>query len=274
MQSRSRNVLIDWLRGLSILMVAASHGALTFPNYLTSPIAGLVKGYFGVSLFFVISGFLITRNTFLRYASLENVNIGQFYVMRIARIIPPLLLFLATALLFFMVRNSDFVPADHTLVWSGVYSAITFQFHSFYLTGNVPGMYAWSPLWSLSIEEIFYFIFPVMCFLSIRTWVFVVVCAALIVYGTMGAAGIFRTIQFLGKCRSTCLGMFGSNRRTSFFAQHNRADPCPLHFSNWCLDRLADYHLYGSRGSANLGPFHYWHWHRSVSHWCMHGSKI
>jgi peptidoglycan/LPS O-acetylase OafA/YrhL len=69
------------------------------------------------------------------------------------------------------------------MVPSGIYSALIFQYNSFYLNGgNVPGMYAWSPLWSLSIEEVFYFAFPIACFLTRRISVLVVLMLALIAY--------------------------------------------------------------------------------------------
>jgi hypothetical protein len=65
-----RNLLIDCLRGFSILIVVGTHGALT------------AQGYFGVSIFFVISGFLITRNTLKRYGDLSRTHIFKFYRMR------------------------------------------------------------------------------------------------------------------------------------------------------------------------------------------------
>jgi peptidoglycan/LPS O-acetylase OafA/YrhL len=84
--------------------------------------------------------------------------------MRIARILPYLLLFLTTMTLLFWFGTEGFVPVDHKLVGSGFFNAIIFQYNNFYLTaGNVPGMFAWAPLWSLSSEETFYLSFPIAC---------------------------------------------------------------------------------------------------------------
>lgn len=53
------------------------------------------SGQFGVQMFFAVSGFLITSTTLRRWGSLSKVNPGDFYLLRIARIAPLLLLLLA-----------------------------------------------------------------------------------------------------------------------------------------------------------------------------------
>jgi peptidoglycan/LPS O-acetylase OafA/YrhL len=187
MYGKDRNLLIDCLRGFSILIVVASHGALdTLPGQYLGPIRVIVKGYYGVAVFFTISGFLITRNVLKRYGKLDRVDFRQFYTMRIARIIPCLLLFLSVMTLLFWFGVEGFVPAEPRLVALGFFSAIFFQYNNFYVTaGNVPGMFAWSPLWSLSIEETFYLSFPIVCLISRKHSSFVAVLLALIAYGPL-----------------------------------------------------------------------------------------
>jgi hypothetical protein len=85
MYGKDRNLLIDCLRGFSILIVVGTHGALT------------AQGYFGVSIFFVISG-----------------------RMRAARILPCLLSFLLT--LLFWIGVEGFVPARPSLISSGIFN--------------------------------------------------------------------------------------------------------------------------------------------------------
>lgn len=179
-----RNDLIDYLRGASILIVISVHGALlALPgNFLAAGTQIISNGYYGVAIFFVISGFLITRNTLRRYGEPNGIDFGQFYAMRAARIMPPLLLFIIVMSVMFVARNADFHPSDPKLFYSGLYSALTFQYHKF-PGGNQPGMYAWAPLWSLSIEEIFYFVFPAACFFARRRSIFIALLAALICYG-------------------------------------------------------------------------------------------
>ena len=52
-----------------------------------------------------------------------------------------------------------FIPPNISMLNGAVYSALTFQYDSYYFVANVPGMIQWSPLWSLSIEEKFYILF-------------------------------------------------------------------------------------------------------------------
>jgi peptidoglycan/LPS O-acetylase OafA/YrhL len=197
MYAKDRNLWIDCLRGFSILVVLASHGALAaLPANLSAVTTVFAKGYFGVAIFFAISGFLITRNTLKRYGELGRIQIGQFYIMRIARIGPCLLLFLMTMTLLFWFGVDGFVPADHGLVASGFFNAIIFKYNNFYLTaGNVSGMFAWSPLWSLSIEETFYLSFPIACLISRKQTIYVAGLLALIAYGPfvrMEHIGLYR----------------------------------------------------------------------------------
>src|ERR1700674_5257721 len=91
---------IDVLRGLCIIAVVLHHinirihfsqGAF---GLMIGPAANKVlfwSGYYGVRVFFVISGFLITSWSLQRWRSLRNISLRQFYAMRFARIVPCLL---------------------------------------------------------------------------------------------------------------------------------------------------------------------------------------
>src|ERR1700730_14794611 len=94
---------VDVLRGLSVLLVVMHHIHLRFvinhydvdgvlPKLLNQVL--FWSGYYAVITFFVISGFLITNLSVKRWGSLGNVHIGRFYTMRMARILPCLLLVL------------------------------------------------------------------------------------------------------------------------------------------------------------------------------------
>src|SRR5215475_7896339 len=108
-QSKSRVPGIDLLRGLCIIAVVLHHINLrihfresSFGN-LIGPAANRVlfwSGYYGVRVFFVISGFLITTWSLKRWVSLRQLDLGKFYRMRFARIVPCLvgLLLLLTVL--------------------------------------------------------------------------------------------------------------------------------------------------------------------------------
>jgi peptidoglycan/LPS O-acetylase OafA/YrhL len=100
----SRNAQIDLLRGLAILVVLLLHFTLAFgmKNSLFAVVIGLdaaraaiFNGNYGVTLFFVISGYLITSMSISRWGSLVYIKPKEFYIYRFARIAPSLLLVLA-----------------------------------------------------------------------------------------------------------------------------------------------------------------------------------
>ena len=100
-----RNYKIDILRGVSILLVLIHHFNIPYKlhdTFLSIPIGGgslstLIarNGNYGVNMFFVISGFLITQHTLQRSGSLAQIKLKDFYIRRIARIIPCLVLLVA-----------------------------------------------------------------------------------------------------------------------------------------------------------------------------------
>lgn len=181
------NVAIDALRGFSILIVMLLHGFAPIPKFLLD-LPGvqpaILNGFYGVTIFFVISGFLISTNVLRRDAALSQIRIDQFYAMRVGRILPCVLLFVLLYTVLFRLKADGFVPAPPALFFEGVKSLFELQYGHFYLTGgNVPGMYAFSPLWSLSIDETFYLLFPIVCFLLKSDTLIVPFAAILVALG-------------------------------------------------------------------------------------------
>src|ERR1700730_4820665 len=93
--ARTRSARIDFLRGVAIFAVLLLHFSLTY-NLVDSPLslilpakwvrAAVGNGNYGVTIFFVISGFLITSNNLFRYGRLRSVSLRQFYAFRFSRI--------------------------------------------------------------------------------------------------------------------------------------------------------------------------------------------
>ena len=94
-----RNSHVDALRGVAILCVLVLHFTLAY-GLKNSPLDALppwllraaYQGNFGVTMFFTISGYLITSTSLRRWGDLARVDIVQFYLYRFARIMPCLLL--------------------------------------------------------------------------------------------------------------------------------------------------------------------------------------
>ncbi|VVD62824.1 acyltransferase family protein [Pandoraea anhela] len=178
---RVRNDGIDVLRGLSILFVVVHHLALKFrlplgPSLLGDVLpARLVRGisfngYEAVFVFFVISGFVITRRSLARYGSLDAMRWRHFYALRAVRIFPLLLLLLAVLSVMHLLGVPTFVIDKPGQSLSGALTAALTMTLNWYegRTNWLPG--GWDVLWSLSIEVCFYLAFPVFCLVLRGPW--------------------------------------------------------------------------------------------------------
>jgi len=139
---------LDGLRGIAILVVMLFHADLP----------GFSGGFLGVDIFFVLSGFLITTMLVEEYEHYGSVSLRNFYARRVLRLAPALLLLLVSFCLyswFFLdeaTAKSNFIDA---LIALGYLSnwARAFSLHPPDFLGHT---------WSLSIEEQFYILWPLM----------------------------------------------------------------------------------------------------------------
>jgi peptidoglycan/LPS O-acetylase OafA/YrhL len=148
---------VQGLRGIAVLAVVLYHSGL--------PING---GYLGVDIFFVISGYVVTLNT-QQQISESQFSLNSFYSRRIRRLIPLLTLVNVVTIalcLMFMSLFGDIQKAFSTVQWSSLFGANIqlLQENSYtQLTGN-----PFRHLWSLAVEEQFYFLFPLIVLAAIR----------------------------------------------------------------------------------------------------------
>ena len=144
---------IDGLRAVSILLVVAYHAQ-----------PWLVRGGFiGVDIFFVISGFLITR-IILSEAKAGTFSSLAFYARRVRRIFPALIVVLATT---YLIGWIILLPDGFALLGKSTAAGVAFVSNLFQLnqTGYFAPEAAENPLlhlWSLGIEEQFYIFWPLL----------------------------------------------------------------------------------------------------------------
>jgi peptidoglycan/LPS O-acetylase OafA/YrhL len=161
---------LDGIRAISFFLVFFSHAGL----------GGIVPGGFGVSVFFLLSGFLITTLLRAEFARHRRISLGSFYLRRVLRILPPLYVALALAMLLWRLgKGHPAIPFAGTLSQALQVSNYYEIFADPALT--IPGT---SVFWSLAVEEHFYLLFPLiyiwMCgrFSSFRqTLILLALCA-------------------------------------------------------------------------------------------------
>jgi peptidoglycan/LPS O-acetylase OafA/YrhL len=191
-----RNKRIDLIRAVSIMLVLLHHFNIVYRLSDTSlarlfgweAVQAVVRnGNYGVTMFFVISGFLITSNAYNRWVDLGKLNARAFYNLRAARILPCLLLLLLIVdLLAFsgvsVFRNHAQSGGSPPSLWLANLAGLTFWMNV--LIVHVGWFnYPLGVLWSLSVEEVFYVSFPIICLLLRRERLLVIFWAAIIIAG-------------------------------------------------------------------------------------------
>jgi peptidoglycan/LPS O-acetylase OafA/YrhL len=151
---------LDGIRAISILMVILGHLSRTrgMPIDLSHAEA---YAEFGVRVFFVISGFLITSILLSEHGSTGQIALKRFYVRRAYRIFP-------AAYAFMLVT--------FVIYWKSL-SAVAMLLAATYSSNYHPRPWPLAHLWSLAVEEQFYLLWPAIlaCFFRFRTKVVVAV---------------------------------------------------------------------------------------------------
>ena len=137
---------LEGLRALSIGLVILGH-AIGFRRSFVFRYF-FVHAELGVRIFFIISGFLITTLLLSEKATFGNISLKLFYIRRALRILPAFCVFVATVFILSCVRILD-IPSR---VWLFVLTYTVNFGTSVWVLGH---------LWSLSVEEQFYLLWPV-----------------------------------------------------------------------------------------------------------------
>jgi peptidoglycan/LPS O-acetylase OafA/YrhL len=148
------------LRAVAVGMVVLAHSASGLPHSLSYILSKTASGDVGVQIFFVLSGYLITRILMGEYAKTASISFWGFYRRRLYRITPA---FYAFLLVLSVLAMLGVVKASwQEIVLSGIY--IWNYAHMFGLDGTFAshpeGYWYVGHTWSLALEEQFYWIWP------------------------------------------------------------------------------------------------------------------
>jgi peptidoglycan/LPS O-acetylase OafA/YrhL len=181
----SRIGYLDGWRAIAVGLVVMAHTLSVYGIKI------LPFGVLGVYLFFGISGYIITRLLVLEHLTAGRIDIGGFYIRRVARILPPLVVFLAAMLLL--------VP-DPQLPWQAARS-LAFTCNLGFEGGCTRLL---EHTWSLAFEEQFYLVYPLLLAGLWRWWLIPLVglwvLPMLVPVPFVGSFGFVRiaTIMLLG----------------------------------------------------------------------------
>jgi peptidoglycan/LPS O-acetylase OafA/YrhL len=161
---------LNGIRAISVLIVVVSHAGF----------GEVVPGGLGVTIFFFLSGYLITTLLLAEHKRNGRIDIWHFYVRRCFRLFPPLLVTLGVA---YGLVAAGWLPGGITI--RGLVSQLLYfanYYGLFFDTGNTTPA-GTGILWSLAVEEHFYIFYPLLLSLLLhrslrpRTIGIVLVCA-------------------------------------------------------------------------------------------------
>lgn len=139
---------LDGFRAVAILVVVAAHFGLK----------KFVPGGFGVTLFFFVSGFLITRLLVAEYSGTGTIDLKKFYIRRFLRLYPPLIVMVLVTCTYLTLFGS---PVSGSEVLSSLFY-FTNYFVIFFKDYQLYDYSSFNILWSLAVEEHFYIFFPLI----------------------------------------------------------------------------------------------------------------
>jgi peptidoglycan/LPS O-acetylase OafA/YrhL len=162
-----RDLRLDGIRGIAVLLVLLYHTP-TPVNLLPADRRLLPGGWVGVDVFFVLSGYLITSILLAERAETGHIDRKAFYGRRARRLLPALSVLLATWLIvtlagWLTVQKLGALPTTggFRLILVPVLGAFTFLYN-WLLALDLPTPIGMGHLWTLSVEEQFYLVWPTL----------------------------------------------------------------------------------------------------------------
>ncbi|MGG0655904.1 acyltransferase family protein [Rummeliibacillus pycnus] len=150
---------LDGLRAISVIAVILYH----------LHVSGIVGGYLGVTIFFVLSGYLITDLLVNEWEKYGTINLKNFWIRRFRRLIPALFVMLILVGFWITLFQRSFLVGLRSEILAAIFYVSNWfyvvQDHSYFTKFSPP-----SPLqhmWSLAVEEQFYIIWPLVIIIAL-----------------------------------------------------------------------------------------------------------
>lgn len=150
---------LDGLRGVAMIMVLVFHFArMAITNF------SFEIGWLGLQIFFVLSGFLITRILLNDKGGSFGMYVKKFYARRSLRIFPLYYIYLALLVVIYLTTSEPEIFPTYLPY------LLTYTYNFSILSTNWDFSRLFVHLWSLSVEEQFYFVWPFAVFFLSREW--------------------------------------------------------------------------------------------------------
>ena len=147
---------LDGIRACAVMLVFAAHAGLK----------GKIPGDFGVTVFFFLSGYLITTLLRIEHEQTGAISLRAFYLRRVLRIFPPFYLVLIVATVLTAAGALPGPALRPEALWAqALYLTNYYVIQNGWWVGHAPGTWIF---WSLCIEEHFYLAFPLVYILMLR----------------------------------------------------------------------------------------------------------
>ena len=159
---------IDGLRAIAVVAVILYHAQITILGH--QPFKG---GFIGVDIFFVISGYLITFIILKELVTTGTFSFKHFYERRVRRILPALLFVMLASLPFawLYLLPSSFIDFFESILYSLGFSSNFYFWYSGEKYSDESGLLKpFLHTWSLSVEEQFYIIFPIILLITFKNF--------------------------------------------------------------------------------------------------------
>lgn len=222
---------VDGLRAFAISLVVLSHAGIH------------LEGKIGVEIFFVISGYLITKNLIDEYKTFGSISRINFYIRRFSRLYPSLAL-VACLTTIFLIISKEFESS----YMNGLMYLLTFSTDLAIWLGSQEISHFFNFSWSLGVEEQFYLIWPSIFILSVRIkrlrkfFLFLLLMGSILFsfFWRLGHGGrehsvdalYFGPLSHLGALAGGCLIAFPLF--TKLFLIYRKKFPRAMVFIAWC----------------------------------------